>query len=134
MFCLVALIKLGSLTLILTLTFNIILKFDWATSPLHISNKTACNLGCWFRLSLDWFEQCCCVSSADPGLAADRGHHGLGPGHRHHQAGQPPLARGVLHPRMGLYCTVLYCTLLYCRWPASSGPRSSSSGTWVSRL
>ena len=56
-----------------------------------------------------------CVSSADPGVAADRGHHGLGPGHGHHQAGQPPLARGVLHPRLGLYCTVLRCTvIMYC--------------------
>ena len=32
-----------------------------------------------------------------------------------------------------LYCAVLYCTVLYCRWPASSGPRSSSCGTWASR-
>ena len=40
-------------------------------------------------------------SFAHPGLAADRGHRGLGPDHRHHQARLPPLGGGVLHPRLG---------------------------------
>ena len=41
-------------------------------------------------------------SFAHPGLAADRGHYGLGPALRHHQARLPPLGGGVLHP--GLCC------------------------------
>ena len=40
-------------------------------------------------------------SFIDPGLAAHRGHHGLGLAHRHDQAGVSPLSGGVSYLGLG---------------------------------